>query len=293
MASASSTPAYLRATLTVVRVYRSTGEVEPASEVREATKARAPWYREIWFGWEETPRASKVMRTSIVAVGGVVVALLEPLEVGVCDCGCGVGCVKASRRRVAILSADQVVFMESGKSLQVGRGLVSPFSLLYGPSGMAKEKIEKEEDVHRVVDDKDVLPPPQAQDEPALDQLAPADVAEALGVAAAQAQDLDVVAQRGAREGEHGGGEEHGLVVRVGDEQAHAPAAQDGEALGGHAGRVEVQTRHEEGEEGDGQEGGVHGGYGGGGEAMRCVVRRGVGAWLGVGDDETRREMLM
>ena len=30
---------------------------------------REPLYREIWFGWEEIPWASKVMRTSIVARG--------------------------------------------------------------------------------------------------------------------------------------------------------------------------------------------------------------------------------
>lgn len=44
VANTSMIPAYLRATLTLVSVYMSTGEDHPGfPAVREATKARAPW----------------------------------------------------------------------------------------------------------------------------------------------------------------------------------------------------------------------------------------------------------
>lgn len=65
----------------------------------------------MWFGWEEMPEESKVMRTSIVAVGEDVDVDLDPdwvlLREG----------AKAEERREEILEEDQVVVMESGKSL--------------------------------------------------------------------------------------------------------------------------------------------------------------------------------
>jgi hypothetical protein len=103
--------------------------------------------------------------------------------------------------------------------------------------------------IHIIVHDINVLAPPQAQPQPALDQLPPAHVAQPLGVAAAQAQDLEVVPQFGPGQGQHGGGEEHGLVVRVGNEQADAPVAQRGEPCRGHADRVEVEGWDQEGHE--------------------------------------------
>ena len=51
----------------------------------------------------------------------------------------------------------------------------------------------------------------------AAHELAAARVAQAGGVAGAQAQDLQVVAKFRAGEGQDGGGKEHGLVVRVCD----------------------------------------------------------------------------
>lgn len=46
---------------------------------------------------------------------------------------------------------------------------------------------------------------------------------------AAQTEDLDVVARLRRRQGEERGGEEHGFVVRVGDEEADALVAEAGE----------------------------------------------------------------
>ena len=114
------------------------------------------------------------------------------------------------------------------------------------------------QDIRIIVNHVDVLAPPQAQHQPALDQLPLARLAQAGGVAAAQAQDLDVVAQARARQGQHGGREEHGLVVRVGDEQADAPVAQDREPRRGDAHCVQVQRRDQQGHEAQGRQGRVH-----------------------------------
>ena len=71
-------------------------------------KYRAPWYREIWFGCDEIPFASKVMRTSIVAVGASVVFDLGDLARSRAN---------AEDKRLEILSFGHVVVMLSGNSL--------------------------------------------------------------------------------------------------------------------------------------------------------------------------------
>lgn len=78
----------------------------------------------------------------------------------------------------------------------------------------------------RAIHDKDILLPPQPEQHGALDELTAARLAQAVGVASAEAEDLDVVPVLGAGQGEDGGREEHGLVVRVGDQQADLLAAQ-------------------------------------------------------------------
>jgi len=94
---------------TDVRVYKSTGHPHPGRLcMRDAMKCRAPWKREIWFGCEETPNLSKVIRTSIVAVG----ASTDLFFIGFLRFG-----AKASERRVAILCLSHTVVMLSGKSL--------------------------------------------------------------------------------------------------------------------------------------------------------------------------------
>ena len=57
---------------------------------------------------------------------------------------------------------------------------------------------------------------------------------------AAQAQDFDVVPRPWPRQGEHGRGEEHGLVVGVRDQEADALVAQGREACGRDADGVHV-----------------------------------------------------
>lgn len=76
--------------------------------MRELIKWRAPKKSEMWFGCEETPVESKVMRTSIVAVG----ASTDLPFMGFVRLG-----AKAEERRVAILVLSQGVVMLSGNSL--------------------------------------------------------------------------------------------------------------------------------------------------------------------------------
>lgn len=75
---------YFRKMLVVVRVYNSTGHFQPDfSAIRESSQCRAPWYREIWFGWDDIPRTSNVIKVSIVEVGSSDDELFfEELEVG-------------------------------------------------------------------------------------------------------------------------------------------------------------------------------------------------------------------
>jgi len=60
-----------------VRVYSVTGHSHPSFPfIIFVNQAMAPWWREMWLGWEEMPWRSKVMRMSIVDVG----ASLPPLS---------------------------------------------------------------------------------------------------------------------------------------------------------------------------------------------------------------------
>ena len=67
---------------------------------------------------------------------------------------------------------------------------------------------------------------------------------------AAQAKDLDVVAQPVLRQGQHRGGEEHGFIVRVSDEQTDALVAELGEPGARDVRRVQPERRHEDGHKG-------------------------------------------
>ena len=71
-------------------------------------KCRAPWYKEIWFGCDEIPFASKVMRTSIVAIGASVEFDLGDLARSRAN---------AEDRRLEIFSFGHVVVILSGNSL--------------------------------------------------------------------------------------------------------------------------------------------------------------------------------
>ena len=89
--------------LVVVRVYKSTGHFQPDfPAMMEVSHCRAPWYSEIWLGWEETPWRSKVIRVSIVAVGSLELAAVL-LAVG----------ENADERSCAMLAVDQVKVMLS------------------------------------------------------------------------------------------------------------------------------------------------------------------------------------
>lgn len=103
--------------------------------------------------------------------------------------------------------------------------------------------------VRRVVDHKDVFGLPQAQKQPTLGQFSFARLAQTGSIAAAETQDFNMVLELGARQGEDGGGEKHGLIVRVGDQQADALAAQYGEAVCYYAHCVEIEPRHKQHEE--------------------------------------------
>lgn len=85
-----------------------------------------------------------------------------------------------------------------------------------------------------------VLLTAQPKQHAALHQLLPADLAQPVGVAGAETQDLEVVPRLGAGQREHSGREEHGLVVRVRDQEAHALVAQHGEPGLRDGGRVDV-----------------------------------------------------
>ena len=75
-------------------------------------------------------------------------------------------------------------------------------------------------------------PPPHAEhDGRALELLAP-HVAETVGVAGAETEDLEVVVKRRVGEGLKGGGEEHGFVVGVGDEEDDAFVGEEGRGRG-------------------------------------------------------------
>jgi hypothetical protein len=68
-------------------------------------KACAPVYRDLWFGCEETPSASKVMMASIVACG----ASLEETD--------AILGANAEVRRLEISRGCHVTVIESGKFL--------------------------------------------------------------------------------------------------------------------------------------------------------------------------------
>lgn len=97
---------YFRKILVVVRVYNSTGHFQPDfPAISEDSQCRAPWYREIWLGWDDIPRESNVIKVSMVEVGSSDDELFfEELEAG----------LKAEESIWAILSAGQVVVMLSG-----------------------------------------------------------------------------------------------------------------------------------------------------------------------------------
>ena len=63
---------YFLKTLVVVREYSFTGHSHPECRCMIVVRnARAPWYKDLWFGWDDTPSASKVMITSMFAFGGL------------------------------------------------------------------------------------------------------------------------------------------------------------------------------------------------------------------------------
>ena len=97
---------YFRKRLVVVSVYSSTGHFQPDLPTMSAdSQCRAPWYREMWFGWDDIPRASNVIRVSIVEVGS------SSEEFLFIELAAG---LKAEDKMWAILSAGHVVVMLSG-----------------------------------------------------------------------------------------------------------------------------------------------------------------------------------
>lgn len=104
---ASNMLRYLRKMEVVVRVYSFIGHSQPACRCMSALrKVCAPSCSDMWFGWEETPYASKVMMVSMVACGA-----------SLADTEAMVG-AKAAVRRLEIRRGCHVTVMESGKFLR-------------------------------------------------------------------------------------------------------------------------------------------------------------------------------
>lgn len=98
---------YLRKMEVVVRVYSFIGHSQPVCRCMSALrKVCAPWCSDMWFGWEETPRTSKVIMVSMVACG----ASLDDTE--------AIFGAKAAVRRLEIRRGCHVTVMESGKFLR-------------------------------------------------------------------------------------------------------------------------------------------------------------------------------
>lgn len=75
----------------------------------------APWWREMWLGWEEIPRGSKVRRMSIVEVGGSLFVLLE----GVVREEVEVGVLREKEEEEVLLRVDFRVVEFDGVDLEV------------------------------------------------------------------------------------------------------------------------------------------------------------------------------
>lgn len=102
--------------------------------------------------------------------------------------------------------------------------------------------------------------PRDAEARARVDELVLADVADAVGVAGGEADDGEGVVEVGLCEGEERGGEEHGLVVGVGDEQGDALVAR---GRGARGEGVEPGEREREREEERVEEVHLHRGGGG------------------------------
>ena len=97
-----------------------------------------------------------------------------------------------------------------------------------------------------------ILPPPHAEHHCCGFEFFAAHVAQAVGVAGGEAEDLEVVVEGGVGEGLKGGREEHGFVVGVGGEEDDALVGEEGGGWGGGEGGGEVPESEEE--EGKGEE---------------------------------------
>ena len=80
------------------------------------------------------------------------------------------------------------------------------------------------------------------------------------GRTATETEHLDVIAQLAPGQFEEGGSEEHGLVVRVCDQEADALVPDDGEGAPRCRGRVEPCREEEDDERREEEEGGERGG---------------------------------
>lgn len=101
---------YFLSIFVVVKVYSSTGHFQPAfPDIKPDIHAFAPLYREMWFGWDETPCESKVIRTSIVVAGAWEVDDLVDFLVWLA------AALNAEASTSEILSVGQFVVMPSGK----------------------------------------------------------------------------------------------------------------------------------------------------------------------------------
>lgn len=118
-----------------------------------------------------------------------------------------------------------------------------------------------------------IISTPQSERLPRNHQFFLSDLSQAIGIAVAEAEDLHVIAGVGCREGEKSRGEEHGFVIRVGDEEEDGFVGELG--VGG---ACEVGGEEPKGgdEDGNGEDGVVvHGGhFGASSELEQCGCSR-------------------
>lgn len=172
----------------------------------------------MWFGWDETPDLSKVMSTSMVAVG----TSFDFDFMGFVSFG-----AKAEERREAIFWLDQAVVMLSGKSLCIPSVRVS-----------FREQKKKIREGHTLaLDNEHIVLFSQTKRHATLDQFLLACLSKAIGISCVhhehmsheqlesmqrtttQTQNLDMIPQRWIGKCQNGRRKKHSLVIGMRNQQ--------------------------------------------------------------------------
>ncbi len=136
--------------------------------------------------------------------------MIRVLMVGLCESELD---VNVSWRTVATFSADQVMFIELGKFLITNLSMLVLKSLtVFTPNG------EKRQGAYTgSIHDQHIVLAPQPKHKPALHQLFFPHLAKAFRIPTTKTQNSDIVSRLRAYEGHYRGGEEHSLIIRMGD----------------------------------------------------------------------------